>query len=874
MCDDFIGEPDETVELVWRADEITGAVMGTIDDDEPRLAVRDACTGTDQDGIAEADACASEDGSVVFIVERTVHPAVTTEPPEVSFWYVTLPNEAGVSLPFASPGGTGEVLDPCSEPRDAALVLKPRYHDYEPQSGQRTIAAGTATTTAEIAVVVEDDALDEDNETFRLVLCRGSDHAYIEKSSGLGVIVDNDDPPTLTVSDAAVAEPANDSDMVELSFEVSLSAVSGRDVRVNYYTDSVDHYDPGSAPSDVAALRAAAGDDYASVPKETPAELVFSAENRPDPQYAKVEVLHDLIDEGDDDEDSAEALALRLTAVNADFADGSGDCTAGLDTNDCALGRIIDNDAPPKVILVGPDAPVEEGDNAKFLVRLVDRDDLTTPMPSGLLVAVGLEAVHADSPDAPDAPDTLTAQANDLSQLHFIADFDPKDCEGLRCTEHPIEVGTVDDSVDEIDFETFQMRLRASTVLNAEVGEPAIAEAQILDNDEAPHVTLIDTCVDALQTGELLPVDLPDVDACTAEDAPQMRFTVALVDPAGNERDPGSRLIVSGHDVTVTYRTVQQPAGVDAATGGVDYVTVDADTVASDDLRTVVIAAGRHSADINVDLVDDDFHEAHETFQVELDSAENAAVLPRRAEGVIVDDEPMPLVMADDAEAVDEGEFAVFNLRLIHPDDRYKEPADQRPALSSRQLKVEYILWGISHDIRYNAERHDLVDASAVHWRIDSDPFEFGTVTFEPLTSDQSVSIGIRVDDDLEPEERFRLYLTNEIADSRDWLQLGDRIALGTINGECVDLFDSYPDPQVTLRAVPDTIVVDEDVGEVVIELKASHSLCRESSTRRVIQSDNSAYFSNSLSHRSIDLRDAEPDKEFRPNEIVFPRRC
>ena len=628
VCDDFIGEPHETIYLEWTAGGLgSGVAEGTIKDDEPRLAVIERCT---REGIEEADACALEAAlSVVFTIERTVDAAVLTPPPAVSFTYVTLPAADGAGRHFASAGGVDEALDPCNNDAPLALKAGPHY-DYEPQSSTATIPAGTAQTTVEVPVPVNDDALDEHNETFMLMLCRPSDIAWLEDDTGLGVIVD-DDAVTVAVSDGTATEPAREGETAELSFTVTLSAMTGREVRVGYHTDSVDRYQPpDTAPQDVGDLTATAGMDYTAVSSELP--LIFEAESDELTKTVTVAVLHDVLNEGDDDEASAETVALRLTATNADFADRSGSCEAGFVSNDCALGRIIDNDGPPAVTVKGPDQAIVEGGTAVFTLRLVDPDNLSETMESGVEASVDYRVEHAGTPGA---PAELTAVGDDLQEpLSGTVVF------AVGATEAEVEVGTVDDSIDEPDLEMFRMVLVPGSALNGELAPTAAsATAQIEDNDDGLYITLLDACAGSGQQG------LPDAHGCADEDDPRMSFTVALVDADGNQRDADSDVYVSGSTVTVRYSTAQKAPGGGAATGGaagaagVDYVTVDADTVE--------IPAGDNSATFTVDLVNDDFHEGHEAFQVTI--ASDHAVLVDSGEGVIVEDDPLPLVVVDDA---------------------------------------------------------------------------------------------------------------------------------------------------------------------------------------------------------------------------------
>ena len=104
----------------------------------------------------------------------------------------------------------------------SALYSSPPFH---------TIFAGTMSRSRFAGVVIQNDTLDEDDETLTV-------EAYsLENAEGSAadreatITIEDDDPtPTVTVADAAATE----GDKVE--FVVTLSAVSGRDVDVDYAT--------------------------------------------------------------------------------------------------------------------------------------------------------------------------------------------------------------------------------------------------------------------------------------------------------------------------------------------------------------------------------------------------------------------------------------------------------------------------------------------------------------------------------------------------------------------------------------------------------------------------------------------------------------
>ena len=803
VCDDQFGERDETVILDWSASvepEIVGSAEAVIRDDEPWLEILDGCEGTAQEGIEEADACVLEhDAQVTFTVRRT---ATSATSPAVTVHYVTLPNDPGAGVAHdAAAGGVGVgdvVLDPCSAPPDQPLDVRPMdsYYDYVPTSGTLEFSQG-GPGEEEMVVTVEiaNDELDEHNEFFRLRLCRPTDGAaYLWQPWGRAVIVDNDETPTVTVGDASMTEPANLNTATDLEFPVALSEVSGRDVTIRYYTDHVGNYPPGDAPQSVLGLTATPREDYTAIPADPVRSIVFPAESATLAFTIRVLVLHDDLDEGD------ETLALRLDPSNAEFVDKSGSCAPDQSSNDCALGAIIDNDALPAVAISGPAAAVTEGGSAIFTLRLVDQDDLDTMTPSSREVTVGYRVVHAGTPGA--LPH-LTADGNDLEPPLSGTWTIP-----AGWTQVEVEVKTSDDSVDEgddeDDFELFEVQLTPADTRNATlVDSVANAGARIADDDARFHVALMDTCADAQ--------DLPDAAACGREhDGRGVRFTVALVDGDGNRTDSDGNPRVSGLDVTVGYKTVQEPPGPGTATGGTDYS-------APPDGSRLTIKAGASNASFTVEVLDDDFHEEHETFEVQLEDAVNADLGNASGKGAIVDDEPEPMVFVEDAVAV-EGSEAVFVLRLIHPEDDTLPAASQRPAYSGREVNV-----------RYNTDGDPDSPTLGATPGLDYVSTPSGATpkaTFAAHTSQTSVRVETLPDVIPEPAERFQLLLALD----DDHAVLHRRVAIGTITEDttCVDLDDTDDRPDELATLIVDSPSVDEGAGSLDFTISSTLRFCHD----------------------------------------------
>ena len=99
--------------------------------------------------------------------------------------------------------------------------------DYTAASGTLTFTG--AETSQTITILVNGDTTDEEDEKFFLALSNPVG-AGASQSPGVGTIVDDDGPPTLSIGAAAGSEGG------DLVFTVSLSATSGKTVKVAYTT--------------------------------------------------------------------------------------------------------------------------------------------------------------------------------------------------------------------------------------------------------------------------------------------------------------------------------------------------------------------------------------------------------------------------------------------------------------------------------------------------------------------------------------------------------------------------------------------------------------------------------------------------------------
>ncbi|MCI0460944.1 MAG: hypothetical protein L0Z62_28695 [Gemmataceae bacterium] len=103
--------------------------------------------------------------------------------------------------------------------------------DYAGATGTLTFAPGAISQT--ITIAVNGDTRDEWDETF-LVNLSNATNASLSDAQGVGTIIDNDVPPSLSINDVTVVEGLGG--IRYAVFTVTLSASSGKTISVNYAT--------------------------------------------------------------------------------------------------------------------------------------------------------------------------------------------------------------------------------------------------------------------------------------------------------------------------------------------------------------------------------------------------------------------------------------------------------------------------------------------------------------------------------------------------------------------------------------------------------------------------------------------------------------
>ena len=593
--DDLLDENTETFTVV-----LNSAVNAILDADN------DEGTGTIED---------NDDAPAVSIEDA---PSVTEGEDAVFAVKLSVASSREVTVPYATVDATATA-----------------GQDYEAaEGGSLVIPVGKTDTT--IVVGTTDDLLDEETETFTVVLGTPANATLdADKGEGTGTIEDNDEAPTVSIEDAP---PVTEGRAAE--FTVTLSEVSGRDVVVPYVT------------SDVTATS----------PRDYVAEPSGSVKIKAGETEVTIEVH--TIDDVEQEEEETFAVTLS-EPVGAALAVGGEEGT----------GTILDNDGAPTVSI--EDAPpVTEGGKAEFVVRLS--------------VASGQEVT------VPYATSDATATAG--------ADYEAETAGSLTIeagrTDTTIVLQTLDDDLVE-ESETFTVTL----------GEPVGAElavggkegtGTILDDDDGPTVSI--------------------------EDAP-------LVTEGGEAVFAVTLSEVSGRQVVVAYAT-----GDGTATGGEDY---DAAVGGS-----LVIPAGKTDTTIAVQTIDDAEKEETETFDVLLGDVQGATIEQGRgvAEGTIVDNEGVSVRIAD-AEAVIEGGKATFAVTL-------SKASGQAVELTYATRDVTAISPG-----DYAAEPN-------------------GSMTIEAGKTDTTIVVQTIDDTEQEEEETFEVVLTSAVGAG---IEVGGSVGRGTI---------------------------------------------------------------------------------------------
>ena len=239
-----------------------------------------------------------------------------------------------------------------------------------------TLTFNPSDITKTVTIDILGDTLDENDETFSVVLSNQSPEVFVGDFSGTGTILDNDDPPTLTIGDVTVTEGSSTA-----VFTATLSAASGKTIEVDYETMD------GTAE---------AGSDYTAV---LPTTLTFNPGDTE--ETFAIDITTDALDE--DDETFSVALSNES---NVTLADSSAQAT------------ITDDDEPPTISIA--DATVSEGNSGTTTADFI----VTLSAPSGKTITINYATAAASATAGTDyevvTSGTLTFPPGDTTETATV----------------------------------------------------------------------------------------------------------------------------------------------------------------------------------------------------------------------------------------------------------------------------------------------------------------------------------------------------------------------------------------------------------------------------------------------------------------------
>ena len=385
---DAVDETDETITVSGTSGSLTvnSATITLTDDDGAPTAI----TLTVND-----DSVAEDDGATTITVTATVDG--TTRFAEATTVTVSV---AG--------SGTATAVDFAS------------VSDFD-----ITIAAGAASGASDFTLTPTDDTADETDETITVSGTSGS----LTVNSATISLTDDDATPTLSINSPSVSE--GDSGSTSLTYTVTLSAASGRQVTVQY--------------ADAGTGTATSGTDYTAI---TGGTLTFAVGTTS--QTFDVSVTGDALGE------SNETVVVTLSnAANATISAGTG------------TGTITDDDAAPtSITLTVDDNSVAEDDGATTITVTATVDGATR-FATATTVTVSVAG-------------SGTASAVDFGA---VSDFDIEIAAGAESDTGSFTLTPTDDATDETDETVTVSGASGTLTVNS-------ATISLTDDDPEPSLSL------------------------------------------------------------------------------------------------------------------------------------------------------------------------------------------------------------------------------------------------------------------------------------------------------------------------------------------------------------------------------------------------
>ncbi len=635
------------------------------------------------------------------------------------------------------------------------------YTDIAPA----TLIFAPGETVHTLTVDVIGDIFDEDNETFSVNLSNPVNTVILD-AQGLGAIVDDDDPPEMSIFDADVTE--GDTGFVNAVFTVTLTEASGKTVTVDYATENDS---------------AAGGTDYLIIGTTTltfaPGETVATID---------VPVRGDAVDEDNE-----------TFNVNLQNAHGA------VLVDDQAVGIIRDNDTFPQVSIA--DVTVVEGDtgsiNANLTVSLswasgkivtVDYTvtegtaapgiDYTTPPPGTLIFEPGETEKIVSVPIMGDVVDEVpeTFEVN-LSNAAFGVISDDLGVGTINDDDATPAISIHDAAVTEGNVGTVDAVFTVS--LSRASGMPVTVDyaTTVVSATPGTDYTAIGTTTLTFNPGETLKIVTVSIISDTLDEDTET-FGVSLTNPANATISDNMGVGAINDDDEAPYFSISDVGVIEGDSGPVDAIftvtlslasgkvvtvdySVEGDTaVPEKDIAvvgntTLTFGAGETTKTIRVPVLADTLDEDTEVFFVNLTNNSYGQIADGRGQGTVTDNDPAPTLSIDDVE-VTEGNGgttnAVFTVTLS--------------AVSEKVVTVDYVT--VADTASSGSDYAHAVPT---------------TLTFDPGEIEQTLAVAVVGDEVDEEDERFT-----------------------------VELFNAQNGTMAGGRAVAEALIIDDEAPEIVVK--------------------------------------------------------
>lgn len=539
--------------------------------------------------------------------------------------------------------------------------------DYSTTSGTLTFTPGQ--TSQPVSVLVLGDTLFEPNETFNVNLTNPT-NATLGDDQGVGTIIDNDAPPTISVNDVAVLE--GNAGTKTAVFTISLSNPHSQNVTVNYATAD----DTAIAGSDYVAASGVAtitaGSPSTSIAVTINGDTTFESDesfrfNLSNPTNATITDNQGIGAINNDDpvpvisindvsvtEGNAGTVNAGFTVslsnpssqtITVDYATANSTATAGSDfvAATATVTFTPGQTSRPLNITVNGDTVFEQ--NEAFNVNLSGASNATISDSQGVGTitnddaqpTISINDVSVTEGNAGTTTANFTVSLSNASSVVISANYTTADGSASAGSDYTLNSGSVSFAAGETSKsisvtvsgdttfegnETFNVNLSNAT--NATFADSQ-GVGTINNDDSQPAISINDVSVIEGHAGTT-----------------NATFTVSLSN-------------ASSQTITVNYSTADV-----TATAGSDYVATS---------NSLSFAAGETSKSINVTVNGDTAFEPNETFNVNLSGATNATIADNQGVGTINNDDTQPTISIDDV-SVNEGNTATstasFNVSLTN----------------------------------------------------------------------------------------------------------------------------------------------------------------------------------------------------------------